>query len=290
MFVVVAQFNHRFIHHFFPEMGRVGYPVVISSPFLSFSYSIAMPNSYQQQEKVNQLQQLTHLSEGECMRILSASQWDINTAINTVYDAEPRKNKSNGSRNMNTQNIKKMFDKYKDKDDPTIISIEGTLMLSADLQIEPTQLEFLLLSYELKSDKMGVFRRDEFIKGCVEAGIDSIDKLKTAVHTTFVQQLRDDDYFKKIYTYAFMIGRQTGQKSLSLEAAIELWRLLLEDRFGLLEDWIKFLEDKHRKAISRDTWLLFLEFTRQNELDIQSYDSEGAWPILIDEFVDYMKR
>lgn len=29
---------------------------------------------------------------------------------------------------------------------------------------------------------------------------------------------------------------------IALEAAIELWRLLLTDRFSMLEDWIQFLQ------------------------------------------------
>lgn len=71
--------------------------------------------------------------------------------------------------------------------------------------------------------------------------------------------------------------------NIALEAATELWRLLLADKFSLLEDWIKFLEvkfqyisllnlvvmrfsqEKHGKAISRDTWnLVSLSFIRRS--------------------------
>ncbi|KAI7901381.1 Cullin binding-domain-containing protein [Cokeromyces recurvatus] len=115
--------------------------------------------------------------------------------------------------------------------------------LCQDLGIEPTQLEFLLLSHQLGSERMGEFTREGFIKGFFQLKVDSIEKLKRALNTTLKEQFQTEQGFRKVYNYAFLFGRQTGQKNLSLEAAIELWRLLLSShRFSLLEEWIKFLE------------------------------------------------
>jgi hypothetical protein len=46
--------------------------------------------------------------------------------------------------------------------------------------------------------------------------------------------------------------------------------------------------DKTR-TISRDTWALLFEFCRQVNKEMTNYDPEGAWPVLIDEFVEYTK-
>ena len=71
--------------------------------------------------------------------------------------------------------------------------------------------------------------------------------------------------------------------------AVELWKLLLVDRFPLLNDWCTFVADKHGKAISRDTWCLLLDFIDVVKGDLKNYDPDGAWPVLIDDFVSYME-
>jgi DCN1-like protein 1/2 len=88
------------------------------------------------------------------------------------------------------------------------------MQLCSDVGIEPTQLEFLLLSYQLNAERMGEFTRDGFIKGCEGIQADSIEKLKNAIPMLLNQWKQDELYFKKIYQYAFLMGRQAGQKSL----------------------------------------------------------------------------
>lgn len=92
--------------------------------------------------------------------------------------------------------------------------VDGTMQLCENLDIEPTQLEFLLISYQLGSERMGEFSRDVFTKGCIQLQADTIDKLKNALETTLKDQYHSDEGFRKIYSYAFLLGRQTGQKSL----------------------------------------------------------------------------
>ncbi|KAG5550848.1 hypothetical protein RHGRI_009328 [Rhododendron griersonianum] len=47
---------------------------------------------------------------------------------------------------------------------------------------------------------------------------------------------------------------------------------------------------RHNKAISRDTWSQLLEFARMVDPTLSNYDAEGAWPYLIDEFVEYLNE
>ncbi|KAI9314539.1 Cullin binding-domain-containing protein, partial [Dichotomocladium elegans] len=213
-------------------------------------------------EKVKRLMEFTNLSEHEAIQRLRNAQWDVNVALNAYYESE---NQPRADNNKNT------------------IAIEGTMQLCEDLGIEPTQFEFLVVSYRLGSERMGEFSKSEFVKGMVQLHCNTIQDLQGQLDPLMRDLEQNADHFRAIYNYAFALGRQTGQKSLSLEAAVELWRLLLSNRFSLLEHWITFLEKNHGKAISKDTWTLFFEFAMQPKIDLDAHDSEGAWPILIDE-------
>uniref|UniRef100_A0A803N5K2 Defective in cullin neddylation protein n=1 Tax=Chenopodium quinoa TaxID=63459 RepID=A0A803N5K2_CHEQI len=104
-----------------------------------------------------------------------------------------------------------------------------------------------------------------------------------------------------------------GQKSLALDTAIGMWQLLFaEKHWPLIDHWCEFLQyldtcmadvsefvlpgqalltlewARHNKAISRDTWAQLLEFVRIVDPQLSNYDAEGAWPYLIDEFVEYL--
>ena len=49
-----------------------------------------------------------------------------------------------------------------------------------------------------------------------------------------------------------------------------------------------FADGKKRNTIPEDTWNVTLDFVNQIS-DFEQYDTEGAWPTLLDEFVEYAK-
>ncbi|KAK9052455.1 hypothetical protein SSX86_029084 [Deinandra increscens subsp. villosa] len=102
--------------------------------------------------------------------------------------------------------------------------------------------------------------------------------------------MADSCEFSRFYNFVFFISRENGQRSITVSRAIMAWKLVLSGRFRLLNQWCSFVENNQRHNISEDTWQQVLAFSRCVHENLEGYDPEGAWPVLIDEFVEHMYR
>jgi DCN1-like protein 1/2 len=157
-----------------------------------------------------------------------------------------------------------------------------------DLEVDPTDVIMLIIAFHLDSENMCEFTRENWMKGWATLGCDSIESMKNKI-PSLREELDDPEIFKKIYRFAFLFGRQETQRSLELGIAIGLWQLLLPNKFKHLELWCDYLQNEYKRAISRDTWNLLLEFVNTVDEKMTNYDANGAWPVVIDNFVEYAK-
>ena len=132
---------------------------------------------------------------------------------------------------------------------------------------------------------MGKYTKEEFVGGLRKMGCDTVEKLKQKL-SSLRSEMQEETRFKEVYEYSFGFAKEANQKSLPLETACAMWHVLMGDRWPLLDAWCEFLEKEHNKPITHDTWSQALEFSRLIGPDLEGYDPAGAWPYLIDEFVE----
>nr|CAD1826844.1 unnamed protein product [Ananas comosus var. bracteatus] len=169
-----------------------------------------------------------------------------------------------------------------------MITVDGISLLCEDLQVDPQDIVMLVISWHMKAAIMCEFSRQEFIGGLQSLGIDSIEKFREKL-PALRAELKDEQKFHEIYNFAFSWAKEKGQKSLQLDTAIGMWQLLFaEKHWPFVDYWCQFLQAKHNKAISRDTWSQLLEFVKTMDPQLSNYEEDSAWPYLIDEFVEYL--
>ena len=79
-------------------------------------------------------------------------------------------------------------------------------------------------------------------------------------------------------------------RTLPIEVAKQMWALTLTERFPALEQWTTFLEEQNLKAVTKDVWDMLLTFSNDVDDDMSNFDEDGAWPVMIDEFVEHYRE
>ncbi|KAJ6928227.1 hypothetical protein NC651_012053 [Populus alba x Populus x berolinensis] len=105
-----------------------------------------------------------------------------------------------------------------------------------------------------------------------------------------LELMADFSEFSRFYDFVFFMCRENGQKNITVNKAVTAWKLILGGRFRLLNQWCDFVQENQRHNISEDTWQQVLAFSRCVHENLEGYDPEGAWPVLIDDFVEHMYR
>jgi DCN1-like protein 4/5 len=106
------------------------------------------------------------------------------------------------------------------------------------------------------------------------------------------KELQDPRVFKKMYKGifdTFLI------KSLTMDFAFaeQLWSVLLAKEFTYLREfqqYLDFLGAKKPTKCHKDLWNMMYEFASVVKDINKDYSETDAWPVFIDNFVDWLKE
>ncbi|XP_054163210.1 DCN1-like protein [Oppia nitens] len=229
--------------------------------------------------KVRQFMQLTNCSEKIAFNCLIQNEWRLEVACDAFFT-----NPDIYMKTVDKKRIDQLFNKYSQNTDK--IQIDGCIQLLEDLNLRPNDRKVLILAQKMRAQKQCEFTRQEFITGMIDINCDSIAALNQRL-VEFDNELNTDlNKLRDLYLFAWNYGKPSEAKTMDWEVAIEYWTLLLYNCVNkqLLQLWIEFVS-KNRKAVTRDTWNLLLEFTTSVDPQLTNYDFDGAWPTMIDDFV-----
>jgi len=241
----------------------------------------------QQRDKVANFQAVTGAPAKLATEFLKRYSWSLDQAVDIFFTEGHSFSAKAAPPAVDARKLDTFFRKYKDAQ-ADCISSDGIQELCADLSISALDPVTLVLSYHCRAESMGVFTRDEFCGGMQRLGCDEILKLRGKVEE-LRGALQDRVACKEVYAYTFQFALDQGQKCLPVEMCVEFWKLLLRNHFALLDTWIGFVEQRCKNAISKDTWMMLYDLATQVKPDLSDYDMNGAWPVLIDEFVEFVR-
>ncbi|GJU91014.1 DCN1-like protein 4 [Tanacetum coccineum] len=137
-------------------------------------------------------------------------------------------------------------------------------------------------------------RRDweEWRKGLKALRADTIVKLKKAL-PELENEVRRPSNYVDFYSYAFRYClTEEKQKSIDIESICELLELVLGSQYHQQVDmFIQYLKTQiDYKVINMDQWMGFYRFCNEISFpDFNNYDEELAWPLILDNFVEWVK-
>ena len=88
------------------------------------------------------------------------------------YNNNNNNNNYNNNKKGSTSKLESLFKKsYADKEDKEIMSEEGMLKFFKDCGVNPESYQTLVIAYLLQCEEMGIYEKDEFVKGFADLGM-----------------------------------------------------------------------------------------------------------------------
>jgi len=251
-----------------------------------------MPGYSVRRQRIKQFKEICPAAtDSIAQQVLDQNAWKVDEAINYFFNNRhlyPQLKQGSKSK------LEKMWKDYADKEDPSIMSEEGMILFFRDCGVNPEGHETLAIAWHLQASEMGIFQKEEFVNGLSKSGVSDKKEMKKQIQQV-ARSLSDNKQFKEFYKWVFHhVKEDDKKKTIPTPLAWQLWQIVLvkqQNQMPLLSEWLKYCDEEQDgalKAISRDVWEQLFDFLKETNT-IEAYDENGAWPVAIDEFIEWAK-
>jgi len=198
------------------------------------------------------------------------------------------------------ESLMRIFQKYREsglslsssQDTGDNIVGNGILQLGVDLGSTSDEDPLLLIiAWKLSSASVWEFYKSEWLLAWALNGCFTLDQMKAACVKWREDIATNASEYRSFYTFVFGYLKDDKATAIDREEAIMAWRTVgIPDRWTLWDKWLQYLQENNIRSVNKDTWLMLLRFIEQVGNDVSSYDSFDCWPLIIDEYVDFLKK
>ncbi|GAV72380.1 Cullin_binding domain-containing protein [Cephalotus follicularis] len=190
------------------------------------------------------------------------------------------------------ERIDNLFNSYANRSS-SMIDPEGIETLCSDMEVDHTDVRILMLAWKMKAEKQGYFTLEEWRRGLKALRADTVSKLKKAL-PELEKEVKRPLNFVDFYSFSFRYClTEEKQKSIDIESICQLLDLVLGSQFRAQVDYfIEYLKIQNDyKVINMDQWMGFYRFCNEiNFPEFGNYDPTLAWPLILDNFVEWMRE
>jgi DCN1-like protein 4/5 len=188
------------------------------------------------------------------------------------------------------------FDTYCDPADGQI-GPEGIEKLCTALGADPTDVLVLVLAWQLGASQMGYFSREEWASGAGALAVaTSPESLLDRLKQVYEAARKSKSVLRDLHNFTHKFCREERKKNIDVGAAVAMLELLHGNAFPqhvppLCEFLQGHAETAKKRGVSADEWSMILNFFSEVAMpDCSNYQDDGAWPLLLDDFVDWQRE
>ncbi|XP_010537891.1 PREDICTED: DCN1-like protein 4 [Tarenaya hassleriana] len=220
----------------------------------------------------------------------SSQPTSVNSITSSATDLFRSASSKASSKEM--ERIDNLFYQYANRSS-NMIDPEGVEELCSDLEVSHTDIRILMLAWKMKAEKQGYFTLEEWRRGLKALRADTLSKMKKAL-PELEKEVRRPSNFADFYAYAFRYClTEEKQKSIDIETICQLLDIVLGSTFRAQVDYfVEYLKIQNDyKVINMDQWMGFYRFCNEISFpDMTNYNPELAWPLILDNFVEWMRE